>query len=75
MKITSFLSCFFTGTRVQVQARIFLGEHTEYLVKSAALGDLLVLVPRQAERAEGGFEPGDTAHALWREDAVLILEE
>lgn len=62
------------STGVQIKARIFLGEHTEYLVKSETLGEFLVLVPRQAEQAEGGFDPGDTGFALWRDDAALVLE-
>lgn len=60
---------------VRVQTRIFLGEHTEYLVKHADLGAFLVLVPRQAEAGEGGFEPGDDAHATWRDGAALILAD
>jgi spermidine/putrescine transport system ATP-binding protein len=59
---------------VQVVNRIFLGEHTEYLVRDAALGDLLVLVARQAEAIEGAFGPGDTAFVSWPGDAALILE-
>ena len=58
---------------VTIAARIFLGEHTEYLVKSADIGEFLVLVPRQAEALEGAFEPGQTAHATWRDGVGLIL--
>ncbi|MCX7288475.1 MAG: ABC transporter ATP-binding protein [Rhodobacterales bacterium] len=58
---------------VTVINRIFLGEHTEYLVRHAALGDLLVLVARQAEAAEGGFAPGDAGHVTWAPEAGLIL--
>ena len=58
---------------VSIVARIFLGEHTEYLVKHADLGAFLVLVPRQAEAEEGTFEPGQTAHATWRDGVGLIL--
>lgn len=58
---------------VTIAARIFLGEHTEYLVRQADLGDFLVLVPRQAEAQEGAFEPGQTAHATWRDGVGLIL--
>lgn len=60
---------------VTVINRIFLGEHTEYLVRHAELGDLLVLVARQAEAGEGGFTPGDTGYIGWAEDAGLILAE
>lgn len=60
---------------VEVLTRIFLGEHTEYLVKSATLGDFLVLVPRQSEATEGSFEPGDRAHAGWNDGTALILTD
>ena len=60
---------------VRIQARIFLGEHTEYLVRNDQLGEFLILVPRQAEAAEGGFEPGAEAHANWRAEAALILAD
>jgi spermidine/putrescine transport system ATP-binding protein len=60
---------------VQIVTRIFLGEHTEYLVKNHDLGDFLVLVSRQAEAAEGGFEPGDTGHAAWQAGSALLLGE
>jgi spermidine/putrescine transport system ATP-binding protein len=59
---------------VQVINRIFLGEHTEYLVRDADLGDMLVLVARQAEAAEGAFVPGDTAFIGWADETALILE-
>jgi spermidine/putrescine transport system ATP-binding protein len=62
------------GRSVQVINRIFLGEHTEYLVRDADLGDMLVLVARQAEAAEGAFAPGDMAFVGWAGDAALILE-
>ncbi|MDB5665409.1 ABC transporter ATP-binding protein [Cypionkella sp.] len=58
---------------VTIAARIFLGEHTEYLVKNTDLGEFLVLVPRQAEAVEGAFEPGQAAHASWRDGVGLIL--
>ncbi|MEZ5796744.1 MAG: hypothetical protein R3D63_04160 [Paracoccaceae bacterium] len=41
--------------------RIFLGEHTEYLVRNPDLGDFLVLASRQAEAGEGNFRPGKRA--------------
>jgi spermidine/putrescine transport system ATP-binding protein len=58
---------------VRVKNRIFLGEHTEYLVNSATLGDFLVLVSRQAEAVERGFAPDDTAYASWNPETALIL--
>jgi len=61
------------GVQVTVVNRIFLGEHTEYLVRNGDLGEFLVLVSRQAEAAEGGFGPGDQAFAAWPEGTALIL--
>jgi spermidine/putrescine transport system ATP-binding protein len=58
---------------VNVINRIFLGEHTEYLVRHAALGDLLVLVARQAEATEGSFAPGQTGFIAWAPETGLIL--
>jgi spermidine/putrescine transport system ATP-binding protein len=58
---------------VTVVNRIFLGEHTEYLVRHAVLGDVLVLVARQAEAIEGGFGPGDAGFIGWANTAALIL--
>ncbi|MCB2136032.1 MAG: ABC transporter ATP-binding protein [Rhodobacteraceae bacterium] len=59
---------------VTVINRIFLGEHTEYLTHTERFGDFLVLVPRQAEAAEGAFEPGTSAWATWRTDTALVLK-
>ncbi len=58
---------------VTIAARIFLGEHTEYLVKNTELGGFLVLVPRQAEAVEGAFELGQMALASWCDGVGLIL--
>ena len=58
---------------VTIRNRIFLGEHTEYLVFSPTLGEFLVLVSRQAEAVEGGFDPGEAAFAHWNPDSALIL--
>jgi spermidine/putrescine transport system ATP-binding protein len=58
---------------VAIRNRIFLGEHTEYLVHNTALGEFLVLVPRQSEAVEGSFETGREAWATWTPDAALIL--
>ena len=58
---------------VTVITQIFLGEHTEYLVRTEGLGDQLVLVPRRAEIMEKGFEPGEAAFASWQDTAALIL--
>lgn len=60
---------------VSVINRIFLGEHTEYLVRHASYGDLLILVARQAEASEGSFAPGDTGYVFWAPQTALILPE
>jgi spermidine/putrescine transport system ATP-binding protein len=64
-----------TSVPVTVVNRIFLGEHTEYLVRHGTLGDILVLVPRRAEAGSGGFAPGEAADAVWEEGAALILPD
>ncbi|MGF1527373.1 MAG: ABC transporter ATP-binding protein [Candidatus Competibacterales bacterium] len=60
---------------VTVHNRIFLGEHTEYLVRHPTVGDFLVLAPRQSEAAGGPFEHGETAWAQWQTGAAIILEQ
>ena len=62
------------GLSVEVHNRIFLGEHTEYLVKHESLGDFLVLSPRQYEQADGPFNAGDRALVSWEPSAALILD-
>ena len=62
------------ATQVAVQNRIFLGEHTENLVRHAALGDLNVLGPRQTEAATGSFATGDRGLVAWGAEAALTLE-
>jgi spermidine/putrescine transport system ATP-binding protein len=58
---------------VRIRNRIFLGELTEYLVHNTALGEFLVLVPRQSEAVEGSFERGEQGWAMWTPGAALIL--
>ncbi len=58
---------------VRVLNRIFLGEHTEYLVHNDELGDFLVLSPRQLEISEAPFNVGETAYASWLSHAALAL--
>lgn len=62
------------GFEVAVLNRIFLGEHTEYLVKHTTLGEFLVLAPRQSELNEGPFNVGDTIRASWDASAALVLD-
>jgi spermidine/putrescine transport system ATP-binding protein len=58
---------------VTVQNRIFLGEHTEYLVRHGVLGNVIVLAPRQSETADRAFGVGDRAFIGWAGDAALVL--
>jgi spermidine/putrescine transport system ATP-binding protein len=59
----------------RIKNRIFLGEHTEYLVDAEGLGDVLVLSPKHIERAHGGYEPGDAIAIGWKNDTALVLED
>jgi spermidine/putrescine transport system ATP-binding protein len=63
------------ATPGRVKNRIFLGEHTEYLVGTEELGDILALVPKYVEAAEGGFARGDDVKVGWRRNAALALAE
>jgi len=58
----------------KVKNRIYLGEQTEYLVVTERFGDVLVLSPKSAEVASGGFSPGDTVDIWWRPQAALVLK-
>jgi len=59
----------------RIKNRIFLGEHTEYLVGTQELGDILALVPKHVEASDGGFSPGDEVRIGWRTSAALSLAE
>jgi len=59
----------------RIKNRIFLGEHTEYLVGTRELGDILALVPKHVEASDGGFGPGDEVRIGWRMSAALSLAE
>jgi spermidine/putrescine transport system ATP-binding protein len=61
------------AVEVRILNRIFLGEHTEYLVHSDQLGEFLVLAPRRMEISEAPFDVGDAAHASWQGDTALAL--
>lgn len=60
---------------VVVQNRIFLGEHTEYLVRHSSLGNIIVLAPRQAELAGTTFNQGDRAWLNLSRQAMLVLRQ
>ncbi|AXI48558.1 spermidine/putrescine ABC transporter ATP-binding protein [Sulfitobacter sp. SK012] len=59
---------------VTIQNRIFLGEHTEYLVRHAQLGNIAVMTPRQSDNSLDALQKGDTAWIHWNPDAALILK-
>ena len=61
------------GLPVTVQNRIFLGEHTEYLVRHEKLGSIQVLSPRKSETGEAPFSKGDAARVDWDPTSVLVL--
>ncbi len=58
-----------------VKNRIFLGEHTEYLVETRGFGDVLALVPKHVETSRGGFNPGDEISIGWYDAAALSLKD
>lgn len=58
---------------VKVLNRIFLGEHTEYVVASEQLGEFMVMAPRKSERDAGVYNIGDMIAAGWRPEAERIL--
>ncbi len=57
----------------RVKNRIFLGEHTEYLIDVDSLGEVLVLSPKHIESARGGFALDEIVTVGWRNDAALAL--
>jgi spermidine/putrescine transport system ATP-binding protein len=58
-----------------VKNRIFLGEHTEYLVETRGFGDVLALVPKHVEISRGSFNPGDEVSIGWHDAAALGLKD
>ena len=59
---------------VIVQNRIFLGEHTEYVVRHGTLGSITVLAPRQSDGGLAVLGKGDAAWIQWSPEAALILK-
>ena len=53
--------------------RIFLGEHSEYLIATEGYGDVMVLSPKSIESNNRSFVPGDNVSISWRPEAVLVL--
>ena len=58
-----------------VKNRIFLGEHSEYLIVTEGFGDVLVLSPKTNESNCRIFAPGDHVSISWMPEAVLVLED
>ncbi|MFO1038227.1 MAG: ABC transporter ATP-binding protein [Geminicoccaceae bacterium] len=56
-----------------VHNRIFLGEHTEYLVNAPPFGDILALVPK-AERLTD-YGPGARVGLTWDEAQAFVLAD
>lgn len=61
------------GLSATVQNRIFLGEHTEYVVRHEQLGSITALAPRQADAGLSTLGKGDNVWVHWNSDAALIL--
>lgn len=59
----------------RIKNRIFLGEHTEYLVSTLSYGDILVLSPKHIENVRGGFDPGEEVAIGWKNEIALALED
>ncbi len=62
-----------TKLPVRVLNRIFLGEHTEYMVAHERLGRFMVMAPRKSEREAGVYDIGDMIAAGWRAEAERVL--
>ena len=56
-----------------VRNRIFLGEHTEYLLFSRPLGEFLALLPRQNEFEQTPIEVGESIKVGWSREANLVF--
>jgi len=58
----------------EVRNRIFLGEHTEYLLHEDDFGEFLALSPRQVEASEAPFEVNEKIYVCWSRAAALLLD-
>jgi len=59
----------------RVMNRIFLGEHSEYLVATEGYGDVMVLSPKSIEHSSRSFAPDDEVSLSWGPGATLVLGE
>ncbi len=57
----------------RVMNRIFLGEHSEYLVATEGYGEVMVLSPKSIEHSNRSFAPGDDVSLGWAQEAALVL--
>lgn len=53
--------------------RIFLGEHTEYLLRNEQLGEFLLLAPRQNELTEPPLNTGEHVYVTCNRDSALVI--
>ncbi len=53
--------------------RIFLGEHSEYLVATEGYGEVMVLSPNPLRVSIKVLRQGDNVSISWRPEAVLVL--
>jgi len=59
----------------RVMNRIFLGEHSEYLVATEGYGDVMVLSPKSIEQSNRSFMPNDEVSISWGSEDALVLED
>ncbi len=57
----------------QVMNRIFLGEHSEYLIATEGFGDVMVLSPKYIESTNRSIAPGDRVSISWKPESALVL--
>lgn len=57
----------------QVMNRIFLGEHSEYLIATKGYGNVMVLSPKAIESDSRSFAPGDHVSISWGPEVALVL--
>ena len=58
----------------RIRNRIFLGEHTEYLLHEDGFGEFLALAPRQVEASETPFAVDEKIYVCWSRAASLPLD-
>lgn len=61
--------------KATVRNRIFLGEHTEYLLYNEQFGEFLALSPRQNELMEPPFDVYENIYVGWNLNAVLVFDD